>query len=226
VDWNLILLALILLLTAVLLHRLGRYCQAAARVDWGVGWMNRLDGCNRLFCRHYHRLESVSLPIPETGPAVVVANHISGLDPLLMMASSRRRLRFLVAAEQYNRFGLRWLFRAIGCIPVDRQGAPEKALRAAISALREGDVVALFPHGKIHLSSDPPRRIKAGAVRLAFYAQAPLIPLTIHGVKRQGHVVSPILLRARARLTRFEPIYPLEMEAETMLKRLQGLLDS
>ena len=225
-DWSFVIALLFLGAIILLLHRLGRRCQAASRVDWGVAWMNRLDGCNRLFCRHYHRLKSVNLPIPETGPAVVVANHISGLDPLLMMACSRRTLRFLIAAEQYHRFGLRWLFRAIGCIPVDRQGAPEKALRAAIKALRDGHVVALFPHGRIHLKTDPPRRIKAGAVRLARYAQAPLDAVRIEGVRRQGHVVSPLLLRARAKVTFYDPISPAGVASETLLRQLQTLLDS
>ncbi len=57
---------------------------------------------------------------------MVVANHISGLDPLLMAAASRRSLHFMIAREQYERFGLKWLFRMAGCIPVDRERAPEK----------------------------------------------------------------------------------------------------
>ena len=202
---------LLLLVTALGLglQRLGRYCLAAGRVDWGHRWLNRLDGCIRLYCRHWHRLPPVELEIPETGPAILVANHISGLDPLLMVACSRRPLRFLIAREQYRRFGLRWMYREVGCIPVDRERSPEKALRAAFRALREGQVVALFPHGKIHLDSDPPRRLKAGAARLAMHTGAPLIPMRISGVRRQGHVVSPLLLRARARITAYRPIDPM-----------------
>ncbi|MGD8931917.1 MAG: lysophospholipid acyltransferase family protein, partial [Chromatiales bacterium] len=151
---------------SLIVWRFGRRCLAASDVDWGNSMLNRFDGCIRLFCRHWHRLQPVELAIPETGPAILVSNHISGLDPLLMVSCSRRPLRFLIAREQYQRIGLRRLYKAIGCIPVDRERSPEKALRAAFRALRAGEVIALFPHGKIHLDSEPPRRLKAGAARL------------------------------------------------------------
>ena len=167
----------------------------------------------------------MKLPLPQHGPAILVANHISGLDPLLMAALSRRPLRFLIAREQYQRFGLRWLFRAIGCIPVDRQRSPEKALRAAFKVLRQGEVVALFPHGKIHLDHEPPRRLKAGAARLAMHTGAPLVPLRISGVRRQGHVLTPLLLRARARIRVCSTIQPQGQEPEALLAAVKRCIE-
>jgi len=179
---------------------LGRRVREANLIDWGTPWLNWVDGLNRFVCTRYHRLPLVDLPLPVQGPAIVVANHISGLDPLLMIACSRRPLRFLIAREQYRRFGLQWLFRAAGCIPVDRERSPEKAMRQAFKSLRDGEVVALFPHGKIHLHSDTPRRTKAGAARLAAISRAPVIPLRISGVAREGRVVSAVLVRSRSRV--------------------------
>ncbi len=208
-----------------LILRLNRRCLEANEVDWGSGWLNRLDGFIRLFCRHYHRLPPVDLGIPETGPAILVSNHISGLDPMLMVASSRRPLRFLIAREQYQRFGLQWLFHAAGCIPVDRERSPEKAMRAAFRALRSGEAVALFPHGKIHLDSDPPRKLKAGAARLAMHTGAPLVPMRITGVRRQGHVVSSVLLRGDARITPYPLIQPAGKEPAELLDEIQQLIE-
>ncbi|MCU7842728.1 MAG: 1-acyl-sn-glycerol-3-phosphate acyltransferase [Candidatus Thiodiazotropha sp. (ex Monitilora ramsayi)] len=179
---------------------LSRLCLAVNRTDWGSPWLNGLDGLNLLFCTRYHRLSLVDLPLPEQGPAVVVANHVSGLDPLLMIACSRRPLHFLIAREQYQRFGLQWLFRAAGCIPVDRERSPEKALRKAFGALREDKVVAVFPHGKIHLDSDPPRRTKAGASRLAQITQSLVVPVRISGISREGHVIASVFFRAKAKV--------------------------
>ncbi len=207
------------------IHRLLQACRKANRVDWGRDWMNLVDGLNRLLCYRYHRLNVVGLRLPKSGPAIVVANHISGLDPLLLIASSRRPLRFLVAREQYQRFGLTWLLSAIGCIPVDRERKSERALRSALRALREGEVIAIFPHGKIHLDSEPPRQIKAGAVRLAQLAGASILPLRITGVAGTGHVVRGVLIRGHARVEAFPAIDTVGREPRELLSELQQILD-
>ncbi|WP_428609830.1 lysophospholipid acyltransferase family protein [Sedimenticola sp.] len=217
--------SLLIILLLWQLYRLYRACCRANRVDWGRGWMNLLDGLNRLFCYRYHRLNLLGIRLPRSGPAIVVANHVSGLDPLLLLASSRRPLRFIIAREEYERFGLNWLFRAIGCIPVDRQKRPEQALREALRCLRKGEVVALFPHGKIHLDSDPPRRIKAGAIRLSQITGAPVLPHRISGIRGAGGVISGVLLRSRARIRAHSPIYPEEWGKDQLYGLVQGILD-
>ncbi|MET0067680.1 MAG: lysophospholipid acyltransferase family protein [Candidatus Thiodiazotropha sp.] len=213
------------LLAGLLLLWLERSCRAAQETDWGGFWLNRLDGLNRLYCRQYQHLPPVTVPLPQSGAAIVVSNHISGLDPLLMIAASRRPLRFMIAREQYQRFGLRWLFRAVGCIPVDRSGNPEKAMRQAFKALREGQVVAMFPHGKIHLDSDPPRKIKAGAARLASITGAPVVPLRISGVRAQGRIFSPLILRGRAVIEILPLLESRDVESGVLNRRIQELLD-
>lgn len=205
--------------------RLLKACRRANRVDWGRGWMNLLDGLNRLFCYRYHRLNVLGLRLPRQGPAIVVANHVSGLDPMLLLASARRPLRFLIAREEYRRFGLTWLFRAVGCIPVDRERRPEQALREALRCLREGEVLALFPHGRIHLKSDPHRPIKGGAIRLSQMTGAPIIPHYISGVRGEGHVVRGVLLRGRARIRACSVIYPEEHTQDELLPLVQSILD-
>ncbi len=196
----------------------------AAEVDWGGPWINRVDGFGRLLCRRYHRLHGDSLYLPESGPAIVVANHISGLDPFLLIAASKRRLRFIVASEQYHRFGLSWLFRAAGCIPVDRKGRPERAFRAALKALDEGEVVALFPHGTIHLETDPYRKLKPGAVRLAQLADCPIYPVRIDGVRAAGSVLLPVLLRGKAKIENFPAIECSGRELRECMSELEQML--
>ncbi len=207
------------------IYRLLQACDRANRVDWGKGWMNRIDGFNRLFCYRYHCLNVTGLRLPKTGPAIVVANHVSGLDPMLLIASARRPLRFLIAREEYQRFGLTWLFKAVKCIPVDRERKPEQALRDALRSLKEGHVVALFPHGKIHLDSDPPRKIKAGAVRLAQMTGAPILPLRISGIRGEGDVVTGVVLRSQAQIKAFPPIDPTQYEYKELLEQVQQILD-
>jgi 1-acyl-sn-glycerol-3-phosphate acyltransferase len=203
---------------------LRKRCRAAARTDWGRGWLNTLDGLNRIFCRRFHRLRDAHLPLPKHGPALVVANHVSGLDPLLMIAVCHRPLRFIIAREQYERFGLQWLLRTVGCIPLDRAASPYPALAAARRALRRGEVVALFPHGRIHLDHEGPARLKPGIVHLAKLSGAPVYPLRIDGVRGAGLTVSAVFLRSRARLTPFPHLYYDEHEPERLLESLARLL--
>lgn len=195
-------------------------CEAANRTDWGGRWLNRLDGLNRIFCRRFHRLRHNRVPLPPHGPALVVANHVSGLDPLVMIAACRRPLRFLIAREQYERPWLKPLFRAIGCIPVERLANTRPALRAARQALAAGEVVALFPHGRIRLDHEPPARLKRGVLHLAEQTGAPVIALRIDGIRGQGRTVTAVFLRSRARIRSHPPLRHAGGNAEAALAEL------
>ncbi len=215
----------LLLVLLVLCWRLLKILDRANSVDWGVGWLNRVDGFLRIFCHRYHRLSYEPLALPESGPALVASNHISGLDPLLLVAASKRPLRFLIAMEQYNRFGLKWIFHAAGCIPVDRSGRPELAFREALRALAAGEVVAVFPHGGIHLESDPPRPLKAGVIRLAQMAECTIHPVRLDGIAGKGHVLPAVVIRGHAKMKNLPPIYCEHMTVKQCLQQLSGYLD-
>lgn len=208
-----------------LLWRFLRHCERQTLADWGGPWRNRIAGLNVLFCRYYHHLRAEPLPLPPSGPAVVASNHLSGLDPLLMIAASPRPLRFLIAREEYERFGLTWLFRLAGCIPVDRERRPERALLEALRVLRSGEVVALFPHGRIHLDTDPPRRLKGGAVYLAQHADCPILPVRVGGMRFQGHILLAVLVPGRAWL-RAQPLLDCRGRSrEACLQRLAEAIE-
>ncbi len=213
-------LAILLLLVAWLWRAFGR----AAEADWGGPWINRLDGLGRIYCRRYQRLHGDTLKLPESGPAIVVANHISGIDPFLLIASSKRPIRFIVASEQYHRFGLNWMFRASGCIPVNRTGKPERAFRAALKALQDGEVIGIFPHGTIHLESEPYRKLKPGAVRLAQLADCKIYPARIDGVRAEGGLFLPALLRGSASVKSFAAINCHGREGKECLEEIEKLV--
>lgn len=214
----------VLLVAGIALWRIGgRHNEA----DWGGAWSNRIDGLNRWFCRRYHRLSPAdTLPLPEQGPALLVANHVSGLDPLLLVAASRRPLRFIIAREQYERFGLKWLFRLAGCIPVDRERRPERAFREALRMLAAGEVVAIFPHGTIHLDADPPRPLKAGVARLASLGDCPVYPVRIEGIAGEGEVLASVFRRSRARLRSHPPVNCHQMSGPACLEYLAAHIGS
>ncbi len=221
-EWSLAAGLVLLWLSWIFLRR----CEAASPADWGGPWRNRLVGMTTLFCRRFHRLPPELLPLPAEGPVVVASNHVSGLDPLLLIAASPRPLRFLIAREEYERFGLTWLFRLAGCIPVDRTGRPERALREALRVLADGEVIAVFPHGKIHLDSDPPRKLKGGAVRLAQRVGCPILPLRVEGVRGEGHTLLAVLLRSQAWIRVFPPLDCRQLPEQDCLQRLTQMLQA
>jgi 1-acyl-sn-glycerol-3-phosphate acyltransferase len=204
--------------------RLMRRCERAHRADWGGKWINRLDGFNRLFCRRFHRLRSEELPLPEEGGALVASNHVSGLDPLLLIAACRRPLRFIIAREQYERWYLKWLFQAVGCIPVERSRNPLAAFHLARDAILRGEVVALFPHGGIHLDHEPAKPLKRGVAVIAGVTGAPVFPARIEGVRGEGLTVAAVFLRSRARIRSFPALQCQSKSLDQCLERLAALI--
>jgi 1-acyl-sn-glycerol-3-phosphate acyltransferase len=197
---------------------------AANIADWGSKWQNRIDGLNRLFLRNYHKCQIEPVPLPDEGPALVVANHISGLDPLLMIAACQRPVHFIIASEQYYRFGLNWLFRLSGCIPVDRSSRDDSAFRAALQALHEGKVVGLFPAGAMHHPGKGPGRLKRGVARLAKLSGSPVYPMHVSGVSLPGHVLPAVIWPNRARLQSHPPVDCASLEERDCLKQLAQIL--
>lgn len=221
-GWFLIFLPLVFWLG----YRFSSVCEAASPADWGSRGRNRLAGFVVLFCRHLHRFHPDPLPLPASGGMVVAANHISGLDPLLLIAASPRPLRFLIAREQYQRFGLNWIFRMAGCIPVDRERRPERALREALRALEEGEVVALFPHGTIHLDTDAPRQLKGGVARLAHKSGVPICPVRLDDVRGAGHTLAAVFIPSTASLKAYPALDCSELEHGQCLRQLADLLET
>ena len=86
---------------------------------------------------------------------VVVANHISAMDPVILQISSPRRIiHFMMAKEYYEKKPWYWLYKAFGTIPVNRSGTDIAAVRAALRVLKDEKVIGLFPEGRISLTGE------------------------------------------------------------------------
>lgn len=169
--------------------------------DWGGFTINIIDGWIRIYCRYFHHFNYQPIPVSKNGPTLLACNHLSGLDPFLIVAASRHPIRFMIAIEEYERFGLQWLFRAAGCIPVERSGRVEIAFNTTLAALHQGEVVLLFPEGGINHTSKPLLKLKQGIIKLAKMAEVPITPLRIEGMRGQGHTIPAFVLPSQSRLT-------------------------
>src|SRR5690348_1940276 len=70
------------------------------------------QAANRMFTRIYHHTTVLSPPrLPRKGPAILVCNHVSGLDPLLVQSACPRMIVWLMAGEYYDTKGLSWFFK-------------------------------------------------------------------------------------------------------------------
>ena len=90
--------------------------------------------------------------VPADGPALLVCNHLSHIEALLLLAAQKRRIRFIVWAPYLRIPGLRLLLRLANVIPIDSSSGPRailQSLRAASDALTRGEVVCIFAEGGI-----------------------------------------------------------------------------
>jgi acyl-[acyl-carrier-protein]-phospholipid O-acyltransferase / long-chain-fatty-acid--[acyl-carrier-protein] ligase len=114
--------------------------------------------------------------IPTQGPALLVCNHVSYVDGLLVEACVSRFVRFLIYRPIYERKALRWLFRLMRAIPI--AGGPEApaALAQARQALQEGHVVCIFAEGAVSRTGDL-LPFKRGFERIIEGLEVPVIPV-------------------------------------------------
>lgn len=162
------------------------------------------------FCfRLYHVQVEGSESVPQTGGALLVANHESSIDPALVALTTERTIRFLARAELWVP-GLRRLLDALGGIPIRRGRGDHHALRRAMRAIETGQLVAIFPQGTTLPFKR--RRFRGGAARLALATGAPLIPIRLVGTGRAFRIFPPRLGFPKLRVLVGEPIH---VERET-----------
>ncbi|MCB0941112.1 MAG: 1-acyl-sn-glycerol-3-phosphate acyltransferase [Mycobacterium sp.] len=123
--------------------------------------------------------------IPERGGAVIAINHTSYIDflPAALATHQRnRRMRFMIKAEMADVRIVAFLIKHTGTIPVDRSAGAD-SYAEAVRRLRAGELVGVYPEATISRSFEL-KEFKSGAVRMAFEARVPIIPLIVWGAHR------------------------------------------
>src|SRR6476660_5110673 len=130
--------------------------------------------------------------VPTTGGAILCTNHVSYFDFTFLGLGAlpqHRLVRFMAKSSVFDHWFAGRFMRAMQHIPVDRR-AGAAAFEAAVRALKDGEVVGVFPEATISTSFTV-KDLKAGAARMAVQAGVPIIPAAVwggHRVATKGHV--------------------------------------
>ncbi|WP_026421701.1 lysophospholipid acyltransferase family protein [Actinokineospora inagensis] len=153
--------------------------------DGSLPWLHDLARWIGTWCfRPALRLRVTGLDrVPRTGPVVLVANHSSMLEPQIIFGMLPRRSVFLVKEELFRGVGGRAL-RAIGQIPLRRGQADRTPLTTAVSLLREGGLIGIFPEGT--RGSGDVDAAEQGAAWLVRTTGAVVLPVATRGTRKQA----------------------------------------
>jgi 1-acyl-sn-glycerol-3-phosphate acyltransferase len=151
---------------------------------------------------------SGKLPLDPGKAAVIVSNHISGIDPLLIQRTTDRCVHWMVAKEYVNHPAMAWAFRILRVIAVNRAGVDTAATKQAIRLLEQGEPVGMFPEGRINTNPKETLLLpgRPGAAWVALRARAPVIPCYVAGAPYNGTALGSFLMPANTRVIVGQPI--------------------
>ena len=180
--------------------------------------------------------------IPANGPAVLVSNHVSYIDAVLLMAASPRPIRFIMDHQIFRAPALGALFRLAGCIPIashkEDPATYQRAFDQAAQVLRDGELLGIFPEGSLTRDGQL-QPFKGGVMKILQQAEAdglqvPVVPMALTNlwgsffsrIDRRGAMTRPFRrgLFTRIGLAVGEPVPATQTTPGDLQARVAGLL--
>src|SRR5690606_9117751 len=173
-----------------------------------------------LLVRTLYRLElhGIERHVPDEGPAVLVCNHVSYMDALILAASVPRPIRFVMYYRIFQIPVMRWIFRAAGAIPIaspkEDAAMMERAFDRIDAALAEGELVLIFPEGRLTTDGEM-GAFRSGVERILRRRPVPVVPMALRGMwasmwsrrdSRLGRMRVPRRFRAHVQVMAEAPI--------------------
>ena len=170
--------------------------------------------------------------IPEEGPAILVCNHVTYVDALILAGAVRRPIRFVMFKPIYDIPVLNFVFRHGGAIPIHGEKEdPETYARAFAEvemALDKGDLLCIFPEGALTLDGDI-AQFRRGVERMVETTPVPVVPLALQGLwgsffSHSGGVFrNPSRLWSRVKLVVGDLVPPDTVTAEALQESVEAL---
>ncbi|WP_281544527.1 MFS transporter [Grimontia sp. SpTr1] len=173
--------------------------------------------------------------IPEQGAALIVANHVSYVDALLLMGTSTRPVRFVMDKSISEMPILKYVFRHAGVIPICSPRKCEKTYNAAFEtigqALNNGEVVCIFPEGRL-TSDGELGEFRPGVEKILAQSPVPVIPMALKGLwgsffsHKNGHALTtrPRRFWSKIEVNIGELLKPNALNRHLLQKEVQSLL--
>ena len=182
--------------------------------------MNTVTVTSRLRAAFYWTIKTLAWPVtrvyvrlrvqglgnvPMEGACIVVANHVSYVDPVVLGSAFPRRITFMISEPLYRLLRLRWFYYLMGAVPVASDDPGPASLKATLKTLKSGGVVGIFPEGQ-RMPNASLGEAKSGAALLAARSGAPVIPAALIGAHRVMPVGSMLPRPYRIRVVLGKPL--------------------
>jgi 1-acyl-sn-glycerol-3-phosphate acyltransferase len=183
-----------------------------------------------------HRVSTVDVErIPEEGAAVLVCNHVSYVDAIVILAASPRPIRFVMDHRIFKMPLLGFIFRTGKAIPIapaqDNPWLMEKAFVDIAQALHEGELVCIFPEGKLTRTGEL-NEFRGGIAKIVARSKVPVIPMALRGLwgsvfsRASSNVFERSFargVRSRLALAVGRPVPPQEVTPEGLYEEVLAL---
>ncbi|QYR52864.1 MFS transporter [Lysobacter soyae] len=181
------------------------------------------------------RLKGVHENIPDEGAALIVCNHVSYMDALILSASIPRPVRFVMYYKIFNIPVMRWIFKTAKAIPIAGARENPALMQAAFdevdAALAEGELVAIFPEGALTKDGEM-AAFKSGVEKILSRRPVPVIPMALQGMwssmwsrrdSRLGRMRVPRRFRAHVQVVADAPLPAAGVSAESLEAKVRAL---
>lgn len=181
------------------------------------------------------RLHGIEKHVPDEGPALLVCNHVSYMDALILAATIPRPVRFVMYYRIFNIPVMSWIFRTARAIPIagarENPELMQRAFDEIDAALANGEIVGIFPEGALTKDGDI-AAFKSGVEKILARRPVPVVPMALKGMwtsmwshrdSRMGRMRVPRRFRAHVEVMAGEPMDGTQATAELLEAKVRAL---